>query len=127
MKAALIGLACLVVAGCSKADPITERFANGDTAVVVDFWQKPEEERKGPVTFLSGEIHSAHVSKHMTIALDGSNWTMRNIDVGTRLRILDDADKGDDNPSRQVAVKVLDGDEQGAVGVMFRIHLRRAK
>lgn len=114
MRHLLFLAALLLVAGCAKGDPETVRLKSGSSALAVH--------REG------GEV--APGGMPMPIPLveprdpDAEFELYPSLDPGTKVLVLKDDGKGEDNPMRQVDVKVEDGRLAGRSGKMMRWSLR---
>lgn len=121
------GLAvALVVAGCSGSDPQTSRFKTGAYALAVERADLPSDAIRAPIPLLvSPEDQDAW--EKIRENSDRPFSVVPPIAVGTRVLVVEDPDKGEDNPMRQVVVKVEDGEFAGKSGKMMRWSLRPVK
>lgn len=108
----LLILSLLSLAGCSKGDPETSRLRAGQECLAADREVPPAGFEKGAIPLIRPEPRPAS-------PLD---WPV--IAVGTRVLVVKDEDKGEDNPLRGVVVKVRDGDHAEMSGIMMRWSLR---
>lgn len=104
----------IVLAGCSKGDPETSRLGSGRFALVV---------RKSGQPDVVGLGSGIPLMQPLDPDDDGPiDWPR--LEPGTKLLVMKDEGKGEDNPSRLVDVRVEDGRHQGQVGKFVRGCLR---
>jgi hypothetical protein len=106
-------LAAAILAGCGNADPETARLATGAHALAVLRDGEPTKYEQIIPIWLDAEGEDPVFGP--------------NIGVGTRILVVKDAEKGEDNPMRMVVVKVEDGEQAGKSGKMVRWSLRASK
>lgn len=110
----IVGL--IFLAGCAKGDPETERLATGTNALAV--YREGQERADGwpaAIPLIEARDPGAEFELYPSV------------DPGTKVLVLKDDEKGEDNPMRRVDVKVEDGRLQGRSGKMMRWSLRASR